>query len=675
VSRPKAKAARGVAVSRLVAPLPGWAVALFAAALAAIVLVRHAEPILDGDLFWHLAYARQMIERGTPIPDHTIYSWTPAVTEMIYCAWLAELTLYAVWHAFDLAGIFALRYAAVFAIVALAWLHAARLGVGRAPAALVAMLVLVVASRVGTLPKPELFSLLFLNVAVFLYAEARRSIEAGRDPRRYLYAVPLTLVAWANSHGGFILIAPFLAVVFAAEAVLVLRQAHRNIGSRFLRHMTFAWLLCVPAICLTPYGLAYPRQLLADYLTGGTPRPDTVWNVAHRSIFDPAVQSYRLVECLAVIVAGLGILAWLLARRGGGAPLAARLPLLLAALAYVPLYAAIIRTTYFLPAVAAYAALALLRDLDQPAAGHAGTARATATGLASGAARAAAPLAAVLGVGIYLVFEAAQRPWWGSWLGFGISYINPVAEAEFLARQPPAVGQRFYNIFDSGGYLLWRLHPRYKVMVDSRSFPYLSWFEDQYAFATGKRFEAFLARYPADIAVIDLAKRDLWRNFMRTSDWRLVFHGPTAAVFVRQNLMGELVLTAADRDPRRFADIRNGAAAVGVFEFTTFVGDFGAAQVVLARIETALSGQLDAAALETMRSYREGYRALLARQYDRALALFEKGLRNRLISDRDRLLVGLVQALLAIKGEAEASRRQPIEAAIAKIAQAAKPFE
>ena len=668
MTRRKAKAASGPIARGLVAPLPVWAVALFAAALAAIVLVRHAEPIPDGDLFWHFAYARQMIEGGTLVPDPTIYSWTPASSDIIYCAWLAELMLYGVWRVLDLAGIFVLRYGVIFAIVALAWVHAARLGVARAPAALIVLLLHVLASKAGTLPKPELFSLLFLNLVVFLHAEARRIVEAGGDPRRHLYAVPLVLAVWANSHGGFILIAPFLAVVFVAEGVLVLRRARGNIGPRYLRHMTFAWLLCVPAICVTPYGAAYPWQLLREYLPGSEARPDTVWNNAHRTIFDPAVQGYLLAEYLVMMLAGLGALAWLLGRRDR-ALLASRLPLLLAALAYVPLYAGIIRTMHFLPAVAAYAALALVRGLDRSAA--AGPA---ASGTAVGVARAAAPIVAVLALGTHVIVEAIQRPWPGCWLGFGICTTNPVMEAEFLARQPPAIRQRIYNVFDSGGYLLWRLYPSTRVMVDSRSFPYLSWFDDQYAFTTGQTFDAFLARYPADIAVVDLAKRNLWRNFMRTSDWRLVFHGPTAAVFVRQKLVGDLVVTAADRDSRRFAGIKNGAAAVGVFEFATFVGDFAAAQVVLDRVEEALTGQIGRETLETMRSYRGAYRALLARQYERALPLFEKGVRDRLVGDRDRVLITMVQALARLDGGADAARRQQIEAAIDKIAAAAAPF-
>ena len=71
-------------------------------------------------------------------------------------------------------------------------------------------------------------------------------------------------------------------------------------------------------------------------------------------------------------------------------------------------------------------------------------------------------------------------------------------------------------------------------MTDARSFPYLSWFDEQYHFTVGEDVEAFTEKYVADVAVIDLMKVDLARWFARAPDWQLTFYGPTAAVFVRR---------------------------------------------------------------------------------------------------------------------------------------------
>ena len=81
------------------------------------IAVMYAEPIKDGDLWFHMAYARYMIHNHTLIPDHTIYSWTPASGKEIYCAWLSEFVLYTLYQKGGLTLLFIFRYLclAVFA--------------------------------------------------------------------------------------------------------------------------------------------------------------------------------------------------------------------------------------------------------------------------------------------------------------------------------------------------------------------------------------------------------------------------------------------------------------------------------------------------------------------------------------------------------------------------------
>src|SRR5262245_25591247 len=94
----------------------------------AVLAVRYAEPMLDGDLFWHLKYAEQMLGRGTLVTDHTLYSWTPTSNDMIYCAWLAELVLYKLYQVGGLPILFALRYLCIGAVGTLMLMHARALG-------------------------------------------------------------------------------------------------------------------------------------------------------------------------------------------------------------------------------------------------------------------------------------------------------------------------------------------------------------------------------------------------------------------------------------------------------------------------------------------------------------------------------------------------------------------
>src|ERR1700676_5002708 len=101
-----------------------WTAACLALVLLTVIAVRFAEPILDGDLFWHMAYAKQMLARHTLVPDHTAYSWTPASNETIYCAWASELFFNWLWTHLGMSSLFVFRYLCVLAIMTLLWEYA-----------------------------------------------------------------------------------------------------------------------------------------------------------------------------------------------------------------------------------------------------------------------------------------------------------------------------------------------------------------------------------------------------------------------------------------------------------------------------------------------------------------------------------------------------------------------
>src|SRR5262249_36575573 len=149
--------------------------------------------------------------------------------------------------------------------------------------------------------------------------------------------------------------------------------------------------------------------------------------------------------------------------------------------------------------------------------------------------------------------------------------------------EPGAAPRRLYNLFESGAYLLWRLHPRYLVMTDARSFPYLSWFTDQVRFTYGGIFDDFQARYPARLAVIEHRHAACERNVLASPDWRTNFSGPSAAVFVRRG--DERPGETADPPPHGGLEhLHNGPTALRVFDFATGAGDLAAAWPVLAQL-------------------------------------------------------------------------------------------
>lgn len=598
-------------------------VAACALMLLVVIGIRYAEPILDGDLFFHMAYARQMLDRHTLTLDHTAFSWTPTSNRMIYCNWLSELILYGLWQHAGIASLFALRYLCVLGVTLLAWHFARRLGLGSAPVTALILLILVLGVCAGTIVKPELFSLVSFHLLLWSYFRWKLD---GRV--RWLYVMPVIVLMWVNSHGGFVLVAPLLVAIVVGEAL----------NRRFNRHIAIAAAACGVVTMLNPYGWRYPWQLFEDLVLQKTPRPDK-WNDAMQNIFSRGAGSYY-VELL-IVMGGILILLSIRTRRVDWS-------IVLMNLGYIGLFMAYLRSTGFWPGVLTYSSLYLM----------AAEPRKQFLRLRSYPAAAALVLfAAMAGQSIV---NTLIDPSFGSWTGFGISYVNPVPEAEFV-RSLPFSG-RLYNLFDSGGYLLWRLYPKYRVMTDSRSFPYLSWFADQYEFAMGRNVDDFLQKYPADVAVIELLHGTLWGHFLELPQWRPVYYGPSAAIFVKRDTGFEAPLTAAPMD-----QIRNAEAALRVFSFARAVGDFRTAWKMLDRVETHLAWQTCAEDLEAARAYREEQRALQSRDWRRAKALFDVAFKRSYLNDRDRLVGVFLSAIEKAQQQGKSIEATAFPAAIQKL--------
>ena len=641
-------------------PKPQRPWVLIAVVIIGVVVVGlvYAEPIQDGDLFWQMAYGRQMLDRHTLIPDHSLYSWMPASNRTIYCAWTAELFLLGIFNLAGTAGLFVLRYAVVIAILVLLWRYARRVGLGRSPLTALALLIVALAGKGGTIIKPELFSFLLFNATVFVFLRARLIAREGGDARRWLVAVPLIMVLWVNSHGAFLLAAPFLLAAGVGE-LLSARFSPATAMPRGQRHWLIGCLAaCLLAVNLTPYGPAYPMQLIGDYIFGRQRRPDTAWNVAHLPIWDSSVLGLHLVEYGLLMVALLGV-AFVLVRVQRQAPV--DWTLVLATIAYLPLYVFQLRTTYFFPVVFAYSLLTLLANKRRADAGRK-QAGAVATHRPAVAALATVTFMALGARAAYATYAAPPA---GSWLGFGTSYVNPVVETAYVERE--GLGPRLYNIFDSGGYLLSELYPRNQVMVDSRSFPFLSWFPEQFDFANGRSVARFIARYPADVAVLDLLKDRTWLAFLQMDDWRLVFYGPTAAVLVRD----PTAQLMAGSDPRWawVGDLRNASSALNAFEFASFVGDFPTAWAILDQLRGPLAHQLgEKDRRQNAYDYQAAYDLLRRGRSDQAEGLLRSSLARRPMSTRDDVVLGLLARLRSASSASQSAPRADVERTLRELA-------
>jgi hypothetical protein len=464
------------------------------------------------------------------------------------------------------------------------------------------LLIAVLASAAATLPTPAMLSLVLWNGLVFSWFTFWSARERGRSPVHWIYAMPAIVLVWVNTHAAFILAAPFLIIVTVAAFFLL--------PGREARHAAVALALCGLATGVNPYGPRYPLQLVAETLAPAG-RSGIDWKNPLQATFGAGGQYLHLPEFLVWMVFGTLAAGWLGGRRWG----------VVAALflAYTPLNLVYARSTFLLPAIFGYGFLYLVRDARWPG-----------------------PTAALASVLFLLLggraaFEARQRPETGTWMGFGIGYSQPVDEAEFLARGN--YGARIYNTSKAGGYLIWRLFPRYQVMGDARGFRgELKQFTQP---RDANQFQAFLGRHPGDIAVAGFQEDGVWRSFLKMPNWRPVFYGPSAAVFAHRDQFHSRVEAAASLER-----LRNGRDGARVFDFAIAVGDYRTAWSLLDQMEGPLRNQMDTADLDRMILYRAGHAALRSEDYSRAWECFELSSRHHPFEGQDKTILLILRDLL-----------------------------
>ena len=485
--------------------LPVAAAALFASAVARF-------PIVTPDVWWHLATGRAVADSGIPRTD--LFSWTLGDRPWLAHEWLADLVLHAASGAGGLLGVVALRAALLLAAACLAY-RAARLHASLLVALPLAAAAGFVSQR-NWLDRPQLWS--YALAALLLLVLERDRLR----PTRFVYALPLLFALWVNLHGGFML-GLVLLVLWTAAARLEARQVPGP-----ARPLPW-WIapLCLASTLLNPHGLegvVYPWRYVGSGLAETIQEEQAGLLAGPQAWMHLALALALVVLLVAPLVRGRRVplphvvvaatLVWL------SMPRLASFSLPLAAERHVPLFL--------------FAAVPILAwRLESALGGWPGRAleRAAPT-LAGGPAW----LAGVTLAGFALWSAAATFPRDGSPRARLLPGRFPEAGAAWLASRelPP----RLVNPYRWGGFLAYRLGPRYRVSIDSRGDLYgpelLREDELLYRMPPGSQaaVESLLARWDADVIVwyfltIDfgpLQVHPFTRWLLSRSDWRLVFY-------------------------------------------------------------------------------------------------------------------------------------------------------
>ncbi len=534
----------------------------FAVSIISIIISAYTSPVGDGDTWWHMAYGRAMASSCSLIPDHSAYTWTPASNDTIYCAWIPELLMYWSYNVGGMKLLSALRYLIPACFILLVMLFAKKRKLLFYPiTAPLAAAALLAASSSSAQIKPDMFSFLFMSLIVFILYKVRADEDSSG---RGFFFLPLVFVLWVNSHGAFIFGLPFAALFLAGDIINSKLNPAAVMGSTKRRNLAIAVFLSFASSAVTPYGWKYPLQLASE-LSGGS------YDLGLRAII-----AYRSSAGDPVSMALLGITVMLLLIAvflfGRGRRIDAAL--FLTVIFYGVLYAVFQRTMFFWGPIFAFGALFAI----DPDGGHVKFKKKPAVPLI------AASLIALL-FGAYSVYRAAAKPYDGGWFGLGNSYVNSEAETEYIAAN--LRDYRIGNVYNNGGYMLWRLAPETPIMIDPRYFPFAGWFQDYIGFASRGRVDAFLSKRPFDVINVLYTDRQLMRYFESAPEWKTAFYGPSGAVFVRREIkLSHSLPLPADN----ISNIRNIENARDACLFASGIGDLAGARAILMGMKKNYNG-------------------------------------------------------------------------------------
>jgi len=216
--------------------------------------------MLCNDTWLHIKTGSWIWEHGT-IPYNQLYSFVIGNKEWIDHEWLFQVIIYPLYKFTGVNGLIFMRFVIISAILSIFFIVAKR--TGRLFFLSASTLVIsVMASFCRWLIRPELFSLLF--VVIFVYM-----LKTYKGKNSIFVLIPLQIL-WVNLHGYFI-IGPIFILLFLITSIvqsnfkLPFEWNNPKINTQSLKKLLAVFFMSIVVLLLTPYflkGALYPVNMM-----------------------------------------------------------------------------------------------------------------------------------------------------------------------------------------------------------------------------------------------------------------------------------------------------------------------------------------------------------------------------------------------------------------------------
>lgn len=429
---------------------------LFVGIFLLALLALTAKSATDPDFGWHLRTGEYIVTTGS-IPHADFFSYTAAGHEWITHEWFSQVLMYLLYR---VGGFFALVF--FFAVVATLtfWLVYLRCKGQPYLAVFVVLFAALAAAPIWGV-RPQTISLFLTSGFLYILDRYRRE----GNGRLLLWLLPLMLI-WANSHGSFAL-GPFLILIYlvgdVAERILkwnndssspIVKRETSSVthsplypftSAPAIRDLSLALVACIAIIVVNPNTIAlypYPFQTLSSRVI-----QTYIQEWQPPNFHDAAIQPFlwMLVVTVGALAASrkrIGLVELILFVGFTYASLRAARQISIWVLITAPILSSALLDLYDL------VPWKIKFRLNEPPPRFAQILNGILLGIVA--------LVALLRVSSAALNQAqAERNFF------------PVAAVEWIQQQ----GQRgpIFNLYDWGGYLIWKMYPSERVFIDGRS--------------------------------------------------------------------------------------------------------------------------------------------------------------------------------------------------------------
>jgi hypothetical protein len=205
----------------------------------------------DGGTGWHIRNG-QLILQTHSITRVDPFSATMSGQPWYAWEWLYDVLIAAIRHALGLNGVVFYTAAVMAATFVLVFHFAMRRG-GSLPITLFMLVLSLGASAVHFLARPHVVSWLFTVIWFELLDSASYVAEPGKARR--VFFLPLLMLFWVNLHGGFLLGFALFAVYLVGGGIEYLTSSdRREVAGTWLKRLGLVSVLSLVASFVNPYG-------------------------------------------------------------------------------------------------------------------------------------------------------------------------------------------------------------------------------------------------------------------------------------------------------------------------------------------------------------------------------------------------------------------------------------